>query len=76
VIRAAYAFESQGLGDAVLILAWIGTLLVFMELNYATLIAQGRPAWAMAGDRPFASALSQVFSPLGASSPAWSPPGI
>jgi Fe-S oxidoreductase len=63
-------FRGSHLGDAVLILAWIGTLLTFMELNYATLIAQGRPAWSMAQDRPFASALSQVFTPLGAHSNA------
>jgi Fe-S oxidoreductase len=61
-------FRGSHRGDAVLILAWIGTLLLFMDLNYATLIAQGRPAWAMAADRPFASALSQLFTPLGAGS--------
>lgn len=61
-------FRASHLGDAVLILAWIGTLLSLMELNYATLIAQGRPAWAMAPDRPFASALSQLFAPLRANS--------
>ena len=63
-------FRASHLGDAVLILAWIGTLLCFMELNYATLIAQGRPVWAMAPYRPFASALSQIFTPLGAGSTA------
>jgi Fe-S oxidoreductase len=58
-------FRGSHRGDAVLILAWIGTLLTFMELNYATLIAQGSPVQALAPDRPFASALSRVFSPLG-----------
>jgi Fe-S oxidoreductase len=61
-------FRASHRGDAVLILAWIGTLLIFMELNYASLIAEGRPAWALAADRPVASALSQLFTPLGASS--------
>ncbi len=61
-------FRASHRGDAVLILAWIGTLLIFMELNYATLIAQGRPAWALAADRPVASALSQLFTPLGSGS--------
>lgn len=63
-------FRASHRGDAVLILAWIGTLLIFMELNYATLIAEARPAWALAADRPFASALSQIFTPLGANSDA------
>jgi Fe-S oxidoreductase len=63
-------FRASHRGDAVLILAWIGTLLIFMDLNYATLIADGRPAWAMAADRPVASALSQLFTPLGAGSDA------
>ena len=65
-------FRGSHLGDAVLILSWIGTLLVFMELNYATLIAEARPPQAMAADRPFASALSQLFSGLGADSTALS----
>jgi hypothetical protein len=63
-------FRGSHRGDAVLILAWIGTLLTFMELNYATLIAEGRPPHAMAPDRPFASALSRLFTPLGAHSDA------
>jgi Fe-S oxidoreductase len=54
--------------DAVLILAWIGTLLMFMTLNYATLIAEGNPAQALAADRPFASALSRLVAPLGSHS--------
>ncbi|MBJ7594925.1 MAG: (Fe-S)-binding protein [Candidatus Dormibacteraeota bacterium] len=54
--------------DAVLILGWIGTLLIFMTLNYATLIAQGNPVQAMAADRPFASAVSRLFTPLAHSS--------
>jgi Fe-S oxidoreductase len=58
-------FRGSHRGDAVLILAWIGTLLMFMSLNYATLIAEGRPAQALASDRPFASALSRLFTPLG-----------
>jgi Fe-S oxidoreductase len=65
-------FRASHRGDAVLILAWIGTLLIFMDLNYATLIADGRPAWAMAADRPVASALSQLFIPLGTGSDALS----
>ncbi len=63
-------FRASHRGDAVLILGWIGTLLIFRDLNYASLIAQGRPAWAMAADRPFASALAQLFTPLGAGSDA------
>ncbi len=61
-------FRGSHRGDAVLILAWIGTLLLFMNLNYATLIAQGNPLQAMGGSRPFASALSRLVSPLGAHS--------
>jgi len=61
-------FRGSHRGDAVLILAWIGTLVMFMSLNDATLIAEGHPAQAMAPDRPFASALSRLFTPLGAHS--------
>jgi Fe-S oxidoreductase len=61
-------FRGSHRGDAVLILAWIGTLLVFMTMNYATLIAQASPVQAMAADRPFASAVSRLFTPLGANS--------
>src|ERR1700694_671109 len=45
-------FRGSHRRDAVLILCWIGTLLVFMSLNYATLIAEGSPQ-ALAADRPF-----------------------
>jgi Fe-S oxidoreductase len=61
-------FRGSHRGDAVLILCWIGVLLIFMTLNYASLIAQGSPVQAMAGDRPFASAVSRLFTPLGAHS--------
>ncbi len=61
-------FRGSHLGDAVLILCWIGTLLIVMTLNYATLIAQGNPPQALAADRPFASAVSRLFTPLGADS--------
>ena len=57
-------FRGSHRGDAVLILGWIGTPLIFMTLNYATLIAQGNPVQAMAADRPFASAVSRLFTPL------------
>jgi Fe-S oxidoreductase len=60
-------FRGSHRRDAVLILCWIGTLLIFMSLNYATLIAEGSPQ-ALAPDRPFASALSRLFTPLGAHS--------
>ena len=36
-------FRGSHRGDALLILAWIGVLLVCMELNYATRIAEGAP---------------------------------
>lgn len=61
-------FRASHRGDAVLILGWIGTLLLAMQLNYATLIAEGRPPAAMAPDRPFAAALAGLFSPLAQSS--------
>ncbi len=61
-------FRGSHRADAVLILCWIGTLLIFMTLNYATLIAEGNPPQAMAADRPFASAVSRLFTPLGAHS--------
>ena len=60
-------FRGSHRRDAVLILGWIGTLLIFMSLNYATLIAEGSPQ-ALAPDRPFASALSRLFTPIGAHS--------
>lgn len=61
-------FRASHRGDAVLILGWIATLLLAMQLNYATLIAWGRPPQAMAPDRPFAAALAGLFSPLAQSS--------
>src|SRR5580704_4063205 len=63
-------FRGSHKGDALLILAWIGTLLLCMELNYATKIARGNPPDALAAWRPFASALSHLFSGLGAQSTA------
>ena len=63
-------FRGSHRGDAVLILAWIGTLVTFMQLNYATLIAQGSPPQAIAHYRPFAGALSRLFTPLGSNSTA------
>jgi Fe-S oxidoreductase len=65
-------FRGSHKGDALLILAWIGTLLLCMELNYATKIAQGNPPDALAAWRPFASALSHLFTGLGAQSSALS----
>jgi Fe-S oxidoreductase len=62
-------FRASHRGDAILILAWIGTLVTFMELNLATRIAQGAPE-AVAQWRPVASALASIFSPLGARSEA------
>jgi Fe-S oxidoreductase len=61
-------FRGSHTGDAVLILAWIGTLLLAMELNYATRIAEGNPPEAAGSWRPFAAALSRLFDPLGAHS--------
>ncbi|HKR98380.1 MAG TPA: heterodisulfide reductase-related iron-sulfur binding cluster, partial [Candidatus Dormibacteraeota bacterium] len=62
-------FRASHRGDAILILLWIAGLLVCMELNYATRIAQGAPE-AVARWRPLASALSRIFTPLGAQSEA------
>jgi Fe-S oxidoreductase/nitrate reductase gamma subunit len=62
-------FRGSHRGDALLILAWIAILLLCMELNYATLIAQRSPE-ALGADRPFAAALSHLFSPLGSGSQA------
>ncbi|HEX6539385.1 MAG TPA: (Fe-S)-binding protein, partial [Candidatus Dormibacteraeota bacterium] len=62
-------FRGSHRGDALLILAWIGTLLLAMELNYATRIAEGAPE-AVAQWRPVASAVSSLFRPLGANSEA------
>jgi len=44
-------------------------LLVCMELNYATRIAEGAPE-ALGQWRPIASALASIFRPLGAGSEA------
>jgi Fe-S oxidoreductase len=62
-------FRGSHRGDAILILAWIGVLLVCMELNYATRIAEGAPE-ALGQWRPIASALASIFRPLGAQSEA------
>ena len=62
-------FRGSHRGDAILILAWIGVLLVCMELNYATRIAEGAPE-ALGQWRPIASALASIFRPLGSSSEA------
>jgi Fe-S oxidoreductase len=62
-------FRGSHRGDAILILAWIGVLLVCMELNYATRIAEGAPE-ALGQWRPIASALASIFRPLGSGSEA------
>ncbi len=62
-------FRGSHRGDAILILAWIGVLLVCMELNYATRIAEGAPE-ALGQWRPIAAALSSIFRPLGSGSEA------
>ena len=62
-------FRGSHRRDALLILAWIGGLLVFMEMNYATRIAEGAPE-ALGQWRPVASAIANVFKPLGANSQA------
>ena len=71
VVRPA-RFRGSHRGDALLILGWIGTLLLFMELNYATKIAMGNPPEAMASARPFASLLSHLFGGLSAGGTALS----
>src|SRR5437868_1214600 len=58
-------FRGSHRRDALLILAWIGGLLVFMELNYATRIAEGAPE-ALGQWRPVAAAIANVVKPLGA----------
>jgi Fe-S oxidoreductase len=68
VIRPA-RFRGSHRRDALLILVWIAALLACMELNYATLIAEHSPE-ALAADRPVASALSHLFTPLGSGSGA------
>src|ERR1019366_9229879 len=62
-------FRGSHRGDAILILAWIAVLLICMELNYATRIAEGAPE-ALGQWRPIASALSSIFRPLGSGSEA------
>ena len=61
-------FRGSHTGDAVLILCWIATLVTFMQLDYATRIAErngsGDLPEAMAPWRPVASAMSRIFSPL------------
>lgn len=56
-------FRGSHRRDALLILGWIGLLVLCMVLNYATLIAEHSPE-ALALDRPFASALSRLFTGL------------
>src|SRR5207302_4855967 len=58
-------FRGSHRRDAILILLWIAGLLICMELNLATRIAQGAPE-AVAQWRPIASALATIFRPLGA----------
>jgi Fe-S oxidoreductase len=65
-------FRASHRGDAILILAWIAALVLCMDLNYATLIAERSPE-ALAVDRPFASALSRLFTGL---APAGTPLGV
>jgi Fe-S oxidoreductase len=62
-------FRGSHRGDAIVILVWIAGLLLCMELNYATRIAEHAPE-AVAGWRPIASAISTIFTPLGATSQA------
>ncbi len=62
-------FRASHRGDAILILVWIGGLLACMELNYATRIAERAPE-AVAQWRPMASALANMFAPLGSGSEA------
>jgi Fe-S oxidoreductase len=62
-------FRGSHRGDAILILAWIAGLLIGMELNYATRIAEGVPE-ALGQWRPIASALASIFRPLGSGSEA------
>ena len=62
-------FRGSHRGDAILILAWIAVLLICMELNYATRIAEGAPE-ALGQWRPIASALASIFRPLGSGSEA------
>jgi Fe-S oxidoreductase len=54
-------FRGSHRGDALLILGWIAGLLICMQLNYATRIAQGNPPEAIGRWRPFASAMARLF---------------
>lgn len=62
-------FRGSHNAEALLILGWIALLLVAMECNYATKIAEGDPS-ALGQYRPFARLLSHLFTPLGPSSSA------
>jgi Fe-S oxidoreductase len=62
-------FRGSHRGDALLILGWIALLVLCMALDYATLIAEGS-AEALAPDRPFAAALSRMFTGIAPSSQA------
>ena len=55
-------FRGSHRGDAILILAWIGVLLVCMELNYATRIAEGAPE-ALGQWRPIAVGAREHLPP-------------
>jgi Fe-S oxidoreductase len=61
-------FRGSHTGDAVLILSWIGALVTFMELDYATKIAertaQNPLPEVLAPWRPAASAISRMFTGL------------
>ncbi|HET9052157.1 MAG TPA: (Fe-S)-binding protein [Candidatus Dormibacteraeota bacterium] len=61
-------FRGSHTGDAVLILCWIATLVTFMELDYASKIAERTAAnplpEALASWRPAASAIARVFGGL------------
>ena len=63
-------FRGSHSRDAVLILLWIGSLITAMQLDYATKIAEGNPPEAVGEWRPVASALSRIFTGLGAHSHA------
>jgi Fe-S oxidoreductase len=62
-------FRGSHRRDAILILVWIAGLLICMELNLATRIAEGAPE-AVGQWRPVAAALSNIFKPLGSGSEA------
>ncbi len=62
-------FRASHEGAALLILSWIALLVLCMDLNYATLAAEHSPE-ALALDRPFASAMSRMFTGLAPGSAA------